>query len=53
MTIEEIRKELVFHIEMLAAAYAKATNIPPLECELVMEMLPDKVIFYFRKKTNE
>lgn len=38
-------------IEMLAAAYIKATDIPPEECVLVVQTLPDKVIYYFQRRS--
>jgi len=38
------------HREMMAAAYMKATNIPPEECELVVETLPDKMVYRFQRR---
>jgi len=41
------------HLEIMAAAYSKATNIPIQECELVVEQRFDKVVYYFQKRGGE
>lgn len=50
--INEFRKNVAEHLEMMAAAYLKATNIPPEECELVVETLPDKMIYRFQRRAD-
>ena len=38
------------HIEMMAAAYLKATDLPPDRVELVQENQGNKIIWYFRER---
>jgi hypothetical protein len=49
MTRELIR-DVNLHIEMMAAAYLKATDIPPEDCELVAQYLPDQVVYRFQRR---
>lgn len=48
--MKDFYKGLSFHLEMMAAAYLKTTNIPIEDCELVVETLPNKMIYSFRKR---
>lgn len=48
--MHEFQMDVTRHIEMMAAAYMKATNIPPEECELVVETLPDKMVYRFQRR---
>jgi len=48
--IYEFEIDVIRHIEMLAAAYMKKTDIPPEECELVVEMHPDKLSYSFQRR---
>ena len=48
--IHEFQMDVTRHLEMMAAAYMKATNIPPEECELVVETLPDKMVYRFQRR---
>lgn len=41
------------HIEMMAAAYLKATGLPPDRVELVQENQGNKIIWYFRERQPE
>ena len=49
----EFQKNITQHIETLAAAYAKVTDVPPEDCELVVELLPDKMIFRYQRKDKK
>ena len=48
--IHDFQMSVTCHLEMMAAAYMKETNIPPEECELVVETLPDKMIYSFHRR---
>jgi hypothetical protein len=48
--IYEFQKGVYQHIEMMAAAYMKATDVPPEECELVIETLPNKMVYRFQRR---
>ena len=48
----EFQRDVIEHIEMLAAAYMKATDIPPEDCELVVITLPDKMIYRYQRRNN-
>ena len=48
--IHEFQTGVTRHLEMMAAAYMKATNIPPEECELVVETLPNKMVYRFQRR---
>lgn len=48
--IHDFKMDIARHLEMMAAAYMKATNIPPEECELVVEALPDKMVYRFQRR---
>lgn len=50
--IHDFNIDVTRHLEMMAAAYTKETNIPPEECELVVETLPDKVIYRLQRRRN-
>lgn len=49
-SMAEFQTDIARHLEMMAAAYMKATNIPPEECELVVETLPDKIVYRFQRR---
>ena len=38
------------HLEMMAAAFLKETNIPASECELVIQHTPTGARYYYRKR---
>lgn len=47
----EIEQEIrINHLEMLAAAFLKQTDLSPTECELVQERKGLETIWYFRKR---
>lgn len=46
----EVTEEVKKNLSMLAAAYLKATNISPEECELVIEHGYDKTVYYFQRR---
>jgi hypothetical protein len=48
--IHDFQMDVTRHLEMMAAAYMKATDIPPEECELIVEMLPDKMVYRFQRR---
>ena len=48
--IHDFQMDVTRHLEMMAAAYMKATDIPPEECELVVETLPDKMVYRFQRR---
>jgi len=48
--MHEFQMDVTRHLEMMAAAYMKATNIPPEECELVVETLPNKMVYRFQRR---
>ena len=50
--MKEFRESVVEHLEMMAAAYVKATNIPIEECELVVQTLPDKIVYRFQRRES-
>ena len=53
--MKEFMDGVKLHLEIMAAAYSKATNIPIEECELVVETHIDNMVYYFRhrpKNTN-
>ena len=45
--LRDFRERVASHLEMMAAAYSAATNIPIEECQLVVETLPDKMVYRF------
>jgi len=49
--LNKFQNEVLRHIELLAAAYCKATDIPPEECVLVVEQRIDQMVYRFEKKT--
>lgn len=51
--IQEIIKKHSEHIEMMAAAYFKYTDIPPDQVELVQKIENKEYIFYFRKREDD
>lgn len=56
LQVDEFRQNIAEWLEMMAAAYMKATDIPPEECQLVVQMLPSehKMVYRFeRRKENE
>ena len=48
--VRELNVDITKQIEMLAAAYSKATDIPPEECELVVKIGLDEISYSFRRK---
>lgn len=40
------------HLEMMAAAFMKKTDLQPDECELVQEETTTGTVFYFRKRAH-
>ena len=51
--IHDFQIAVTRHLEMMAAAYMKATDIPPEECELVVETLPDKMVYRFQRRPTK
>ena len=51
--IHDFQMDVTRHLEMMAAAYMKATDIPPEECELVVETLPDKMVYRFQRRRTK
>jgi hypothetical protein len=51
--IHDFKMDVTRHLEMMAAAYMKATDIPPEECELVVETLPDKMVYRFQRRPTK
>ena len=51
----EFRHNISEWIEMMAAAYLQATGIPPEECQLTVQMIPEehKMIYRFEKRGRE
>lgn len=48
--IFEFQKGVHKHLEIMAAAYLKKTDIPIEECELIVETLPDKIVYRFQRR---
>jgi hypothetical protein len=46
----EFEKNVAEHLEIMAAAYLKETNIPIEECELVVENSLHKTIYHFQRR---
>jgi len=48
--MKEFMDSVKLNLEIMAAAYSKATNIPIEECELVVETHIDNMVYYFRHR---
>ena len=51
--LRDFRERVASHLEMMAAAYIKATNIPIEECQLVVETLPNKMVYRFERRPTK
>jgi len=50
--MKELKKNVTEHIEMMAAAYLKETDVPIEECELVVTHTPTHTTYMFRKRNE-
>ena len=50
---EEFRHNIAEWLEMMAAAYAQATNIPPEECQLVVFVDPERQCMVYRVERRQ
>lgn len=53
--VTAFRQNITAWIEMMAAAYLQATDIPPEECQLVVQAIPEenKMIYRFERRPTE
>lgn len=51
-SVAAFREGISEHLEMMAAAFLKATDIPPEECHLVVQAFPEKntMVYYFERR---
>ncbi len=55
LPVDAFRRNISDWIEMMAAAYLKATDIPPEQCMLVVQDLPSqhKMIYRFERRAEQ